>query len=390
MKKLFFILIMSAFMSNVHSQSIIESNNRFCFDIYQKIKQNENYIFSPASITSAMAMTYSGAKNNTFKEIGDVFYFNKDINEFNKDFSKLTEFNLIERSNLQFSNANSIWFEESLELNKQFLEVNKQFYSGSAYQENFITEPEKARNNINSWVEDKTNNKIKNLLKPSAITNETRLVLVNALYFKGPWDKQFNEKNNTIDDFQIRPEVFNKVTFMNTTLSTWYYEDKYAQIVDIPYSDSKFSLMIIMPKSFFKLRRFENKIFNYEYYMNYNANKVRKGVKLSIPKFDIESDFDLNETLIKMGVKDAFSGSADFSGITSKEQLVISNVIHKAKIIVNEEGTEAAAATAVIMRKTSMLLDEVKFKVNKPFIYILRNNENNCIYFFGKVVSPNK
>ncbi len=381
---------MATYVLHGYSQSIIESNNRFCFDIYQKIRKNENYIFSPASITSAMAMTYSGSKNNTLKEIGDVFYFNKDLNEFNKDFSKLTEFNLNKGDNLQFSNANSIWVEKSLELNKSFLEVNKQFYAGSAYLENFIMEPEKARNNINNWVEDKTNNKIIELLKPSTITNETRLVLVNALYFNGPWDKHFNEKKNTIDNFQLKPKEFKKVTFMNTTLSTWYYEDRCAQIIDIPYSDSKFSLMIVMPKSYRKIRRFEKKIFNYNYYMSYNMKKVRKSVKLSIPKFEIESYFDLNETLINMGVKDAFSGSADFSGITSKEQLVISNVIHKAKIIVNEEGTEAAAATAVVMRKTSMLIDEVKFTANKPFIYILRNNETNCIYFFGKVVNPNE
>lgn len=381
---------MATYIYPAFAQNIIESNNQFCFDIYQEIKKNKNFIFSPASITSAMAMTYSGAKNNTFNQIADVFYFNKNINEFNKDFSKLTDFKLDSRNKLQFNSANSIWIEKSLELNKNFLEINKQFYSGTAYLENFITNPEKARNNINKWVEEKTNNKITDLLKPSAITGETRLVLVNALYFKGPWNKQFKEKNNTIDDFQFDRKVFKKVTFMNTSISTWYYEDNYAEIIDIPYSDQRFSLMIILPKSFKKMRKFEKKKFNYDYYMNYNLNKVRKNVKLSMPKFDIESYFDLNETLINMGVKDAFSGSADFSGITSKEQLIISNVLHKAKIIVNEEGTEAAAATAIVMRKTSILVDDLKFNVNRPFIYILRNNENNCIYFMGKVTDPLK
>jgi serpin B len=370
------------------SQTIIESNNQFTFDFYKKIKSNGNFIFSPASITSAMAMTYVGAKENTLKEISNTFYFNTNLNEFHKDFNSLTQFNINKSSDLQFYNANSIWIDKNLKMNSDYLSNNKKYYSGSAFLEDFNFYPEKARLNINNWVEKNTNNKITELLKPSSITSSTRMVLVNAIYFKGSWDKQFNEKNNTKEDFQVSKRNFQQKTFMNTQINSWYYEDKYAEIIDIPYSDNKYSMMIILPKSYRRMKCLERKL-NDDYYKNYTQKRESKRIILSIPKFDMESDYELNETLQKMGIKDAFNSSADFTGITESERLYISNVIHKAKITVNEEGTEAAAATAVVMRKTSVMIESVEFKANRPFIYILRNNENNCIYFMGKVVNPN-
>lgn len=146
--------------------------------------------------------------------------------------------------------------------------------------------------------------------------------------------------------------------------------------------------MIILPKSYKKLKKIEKKL-NNEYYNNYIQNREKRRINLSLPKFKIESEFDLNKTLSELGIKEAFTEAADFSRITSAEKLYISKVVHKANIAVDEEGTEAAAATAVMMRKTSVLLEDVDFIANKPFIYILRNNENNCIYFMGKIVNPN-
>ena len=389
MKKLFLLLTIFICMSYItSSQTIIESNNQFTFDFYKKIKANSNFIFSPASITSAMAMTYVGAKENTLKEISNTFYFNTNLDEFHKDFNSLTQFNINKSSDLQFYNANSIWIDKNLTMNSDYLSNNKKYYSGSAFLEDFNFYPEKARININNWVEKNTNNKITELLKPSSITSSTRLVLVNAIYFKGSWNKQFNESNNTKEDFQVAKRDFQQKTFMNTQINSWYYEDKYAEIIDIPYSDNKYSMMIILPKSYRRMKCLERKLKN-DYYNNYTQKRERKRIILSIPKFDMESDYELNETLQSMGIKDAFNSSADFTGITESERLYISNVIHKAKIIVDEEGTEAAAATAVIMRKTSVMLESVEFKANRPFIYILRNNETNCIYFMGKVVNPN-
>lgn len=383
----FLVLSQSTYAQKV--VSVIESNNKFSFDIYQKLKkQNDNIIFSPASITSAVAMTYIGAKNNTFNEISNTFYFDADINTFSKDYANLIKINKISKSKLSLYNANSLWIQNELSLNKNFLTINKQYFSSSLHFTDFINESELSRSKINKWVEDNTNKKIKDLIQANTIDNSTRLVLVNALYFKGAWHNKFDKEKNTTENFQVGKNEFIKATFMNRSINSWYYEDKVAQIVDIPYSDENISLMIIMPKSYKKAKKFEKKL-NYEYYINYIQNKERKQIDLSLPKFSIESDYDLNKTLHEMGIKDAFSNKADFSGITDQEKLLISNVIHKANINVDEEGTEATAATAVIMAKMFFMRAEVKININKPFIYILRNNTDNCIYFMGKIKNPN-
>jgi len=388
MRKLIICIIFPLIAINLNAQSIIESNNQFGFEFYQEIKSNNNFVFSPASISSAFAMTYNGAQGNTFNEMAQVFHFNKNLSEFNTDYKNLFTLNENQKD-FQFYNANSLWIQEGMEIKQNFLDVNKTYYGASLNLLDFKNDSEKSRITINNWVSEKTKNKINDLLNPSTIDNATRLVLVNALYFKGAWKKQFKKEQNTKDKFQVAKRDFIEADFMNTSVNTWYYQDNYAEIIDIPYSDDDYSLMIIVPKSYRKIKKLEKKL-DQEFYNNYINYKEKKQVKLSIPKFNIKSDYDLGETLVKMGLKDAFTGNADFSGITEQEKLYISQAIHKATIEINEEGTEAAAATAVVMRKMSVMLDNVELKVDRPFIYILRNNQTNCIYFIGKVVNPNK
>jgi len=388
MKKYILILVFLANVNLLFSQQIIESNNKFSFDIYKQLKnKNENFILSPFSISSAMAMTYAGSKNNTLSQISNTLYFNKNLKDFHKDFNNLNSFNLNKKSKVQFHSANSIWIHKDLKLKADYLSINKQFYSGTTFFEDFQNNPDKSRININSWVEKNTNKKITNLLKPSDIDESTRLVLVNALYFNGSWDKQFKEEQNTIENFQVERNKFEQKTFMNTTTNSAYFEDKIAEIIDIYYTDTRYSLMIIIPKSYKKMKKLEKKL-SYEYYMQFNKQKNNTRINLTLPKFNIETDISLNETLQGMGIKDAFNSSADFSEITDQEKLFISNVVHKAKIEVSENGTEAAAATAVVMRKTAFLPAQVDVKINRPFIYLIRNTENNCIYFMGKVINP--
>ena len=369
--------------------SIVESNNKFTFDIYQKLrKNNENFILSPVSITSAIAMTYIGAKNNTFDEISNTFYFEKTKNKLCKDYNNLLKLNKKINKNVSFYNSNSIWIQKNLEIDKVFLKLNKQYFSSSLHLTDFLNKPNNSRLEINKWVETKTKNKIKELIQVNTIDNSTRLVLVNALYFKAAWQNKFDKNKNTIENFQIGNRKYTKTNFMNRNISSWYFEDKYIQIVEIPYSGEDISLLIILPKSYRKFKKVEKKLI-YEFYVNYMENKQTKRIKISLPKFKIDTEFNLNSTLFELGVKDAFTRAADFSGITNKENLFISNVVHKANIFVDEEGTEATAATAVMIGKTSFMREEVQISINKPFIYILKNNHNNCIYFIGKIENPN-
>lgn len=384
------LIIVSFLVKGQSNTIIIESNNRFAFDVYNKLeKTGSNLIFSPASITSAIAMTAVGAKNSTYDEIRTVFYFPNDKAKLSTSYYSVFGNPKEQSEYIKLHTANSLWIQEKLELSNDFLSVNKEFFSSSLYYTDFFNNPEKSTNEINSWVSKHTNSRIKDLIKPSVIDKATRLVLVNALYFQGAWNEPFNEKQNTKGQFQIGKRDFITTTFMNKAMRVWYYSDKCLQIVEIPYEDSNYSLMIIMPKTYKRYKKVE-KLINYEFYQYYIDQKELKGINLSLPRFNTESEFDLNSVLYDLGMKEAFTGSADFSGITTQEKLYISKVIHKANITIDEKGTEAAAATAVTMRKTSIANYSEKVVINKPFIFILRNNENNLIYFVGKIMHPEK
>ena len=390
MKNLLTFILCILFIKTISAQNsseITQSNNKFTFDIYQELKNSQtNLVFSPHSISSALSMVYIGAKDNTAEEIRDVFYLNPNIQEFSKSYQQL---NLTEQSNKNekyLYNANSLWIQQGLKLKTSFLDANKKYFSASLNQTDFINKTEESRLKINKWVSKNTKNRINDLLPASSIDRSTRLVLVNAIYFKSSWKYQFNEKNNYTDYFQAEKNNCIEVEYMKNKMVTSHYQDRYAQVIEIPYETKEVSLLIILPNSFRKLRRLEKKL-DYEYYNHILQNKERKSIHLSLPKFDIESTFELKNVLQELGVKSAFSDAADFSGM-SNEKLYISSIAHKANITANEKGTEAAAATAVMMRKMSVNLESIDLEVDKPFIFILKNNQTNHIYFIGKITNP--
>ena len=388
MKRIFCIVLTSLASLAVFSQNgFIENNNQFSFKAYNLLKQsNDNFVFSPYSMSSAIAMTSIGARNVTKSEIINTFGFSSNLIDLGTSYYKSQN---SESKTKNLYNANSLWLDNTLKLNSYFIDFNSKYFSSAIKQTDFLKNVEESRLEINKWVETNTNNKIKDLLNSSSVDNTTRLVLVNAIYFKDSWKNKFIERNNFESEFQVSNRKKVSTTFMVQNVNTWHYSTKNYAIIDIPYSNNGYSLMIILPKSLKNLKKLEKDL-GYDLYRNYLKNKEKKRVKLSIPKFNIESSYDLNKTLIKLGMKSAFGASADFTGITELERLYISKVIHKANININEEGTEAAAATAVTMRKTSTLPGQIDFHIDKPFIYILRNTNNNCIYFMGKIINPNE
>jgi len=387
MKQNIFVILLSLINFTVFSQNkFIENTNQFSFLLYQQIEQSDNnFVFSPFSISSAFAMTYLGSKNLTQNEISHTFGFTKDYKQLSSDYLNLIK----DSKNTRIFNANSLWIDNSIVLEDNFKSFNSTYFSSSLKSVDFFNNPEETRLEINNWVEAKTNKKINDLLQPSTIDKSTRLVLVNAIYFKDSWKNKFNHKKNFESEFYIAKRKKVSTTFMTTYINTWYYETKHYKIIDIPFSDNHFSLLILLPKSIKKLRKIEKELDN-ALYQEYISKKQKKRVHVSIPKFKVESDYDLNQTLYKLGIKSAFNSSADFSGITKSERLFISNAIHKANIEIDEEGAEAAAATAITMSKTAALLEVVEFNANNSFIYMLRNTENNCIYFMGKINNPNE
>ncbi|MGE0089210.1 MAG: serpin family protein [Bacteroidales bacterium] len=394
MRNYLFVLVLSLFSLNSMAQDnslISNGNNRFAADLYKQIKTEPvNQFYSPLSISSALAMTYAGAKGETHNQMSKTLYFSEIQEELHANFSQLIK-NLTETEaeGIQLNIANSLWLQENMQLLDQYLSITNKYYHAGVNKVNFVTSPENSRKTINKWVEKNTNNKIINLLPDGSIHSQTRMVLVNAIYFNGAWEKVFDKNKNTTEPFFVFKTCETQATFMNNYINSGFYEDNLLSIVEIPYKNRNQSMIIILPKAKYGLKEIE-KLFEQNLLPGYFEKMEDKRINLSIPKFKSESTYELQEELGKMGMPVAFSNSADFSGITGDKSLAIDKVIHKAFIDVNEEGTEAAAATAVTMRKTSVLLDEVQFKADHPFVYLIKDNDTNTILFVGRLMNPNQ
>lgn len=389
-------LLLSIFTLTTMAQdefSYSKSVNQFAFDMFEiTSKDKKNIVFSPFSISSALSMTYCGAKVKTKKDMRKVLYLPKDIELMT---SVYAEYNRSMQSefitdNITLKIANSLWGEKSYPFNKEYIKLIDTKFNAPFNKVSFINNSEKSRKEINKWVEKKTENKIKELIPPKILSANTRLVLTNAIYFYGGWAKAFKKAATKKADFHVSETEKVAVDFLNTAKKLFYYENDLFKAVEIPYKGKAASLMIFMPKN---IEGFNNlsKTLDFKTYSEWNSEMKEAMVQLSVPKFTIESDFELSEVLSKMGMKVAFTNTANFTGMSNKDDLKIDKVIHKAKIGIDEEGTEAAAATAVVMvRKTSISgkLKLVEFKADRPFIFILKENKNNTILFMGKVVKP--
>ncbi|HAN18211.1 MAG: hypothetical protein A2X13_07495 [Bacteroidetes bacterium GWC2_33_15] len=394
MKHVFILLGFSMSYLQLTSQNIdmtVKGNSEFATKLYEQVKQEPvNIIYSPFSISSALAMTYAGARGETLEQMSKALSFSKNQDELHQSFNLLnTQITKSGTEGIDIRIANSLWIEERFKVSDEFSFINQTYYNAGLFHSPFYKAPEKSRLEINSWVEKNTNNRITNLLTEGSIQNSTMLVLVNAIYFNNAWEKPFEKKYNTEDIFYIFKTCQTRATFMNNSINTDFYEDNLLSIVEIPYIEYRQSMFIFLPKENYGLKDIE-KIFINNSYTGYFDKMKKKRVELSLPKFKTEATYDLKEQLIKMGMPVAFTGNADFSGISENENLFIDKVIHKAYIDVNEEGTEAAAATAVTMRKTSMMLEDAVFKADHPFIYIIKDNETNTILFIGRLMNPNQ
>lgn len=388
-----FLLILSFSLSMDNNTAIISaSNNAFGIDLYKKIITEEkgNIFISPYSISSALAMTYAGARGNTEKQMAKVLYFNIPQEDLHKAFSSLNSYFNRPNKSYQLAIANSLWGQTNYPFQKEFISLLNKYYSAGFNEVDFINEEnrEKARLTINKWVEDKTNNKIKNLIHPEDISALTRLILVNAIYFKGKWQNQFDPQETRDMPFNLENQKKISVPMMHQEGRFNYTEDDEVQVLELPYSENEVSMIIFLPKEGISLSDFEKEI-SVERINKLLANLTQEKVDVYIPKFKMEKRYILNKPLIDLGMKDAFDMSlADFSGMTGSKDLYISKVIHQSFIEVNEEGTEAAAATAVIMSGKAIAPMIIEFKADRPFLFIIRDIKTNTILFMGRFVEP--
>ncbi len=372
-------------------ETVIEGNNAFALDLYAKLKEQEgNLFFSPYSISTALAMTYAGAGGNTEKQMADVLHFDLPQEKLHPAFRKLIERMNAQgkESGYQLSVANALWAQKDYQFLRAFLNTTKSNYGAGLNQVDFVKATEAARKTINDWVEKRTEGKIKDLIKPGILDSLTRLVLTNAIYFKGNWASQFKEKDTEDAPFTIARDREVTVPMMSQKEQFAYDETEMLQLLELPYVEDELSMVILLPKELDGLATLENSLApgNLKEWLQ---GLRKQEVVVEMPRFKLTSQFSLKEVLRSMGMTEAFSVKlANFSGMTSGRDLFISAVIHKAYVDVNEEGTEAAAATAVVMKLRGAPRPPKVFRADHPFLFLIRDNQSGSILFMGRVVNP--
>jgi serpin B len=380
-------------------KQIVECNNKFALNLYAKLKSTEgNLFFSPYSISTALAMTYAGAKGQTARQMVDVLNFPTKSEEhkpylsqeqFHCDFGKIIK-DMNARGTedkYELSVANALWGQKGYEFLDEFLDLVKSNYDGGLNEVDFVEATEQARQTINMWVEEKTKDKIKELIKEGVLSSMTRLVLTNAIYFKGNWASQFDEEQTIDAPFYVSASEEIVVPMMNQKGEFGYTETGDLQALELPYVEDELSMVIVLPKAKDGIDEVEEELTEEEL-AGWMEKLREREVVVSIPKFKMTQELSLAEVLQSMGIVDAFTSVADFSGMNGKRDLFISAVIHKAYVDVNEEGTEAAAATAIGMRLTAIEEPPPVFRADHPFIFIIRDKVTDSILFLGRVINP--
>jgi len=377
---------------NVSSEdlaALVQGNSAFACDLYQKIRSDSgNLFFSPYSISAALAMAYAGARGETEQQMADALHFTLPQDRLHPAFNALDLALAGEgNENFRLDIANALWGQVGQYFRSDFLDLLATNYGAGMWLVNFIEDAEMARIKINDWVSRHTENRIENLLPPGAVDPLTRLVLTNAIYFHASWLVPFSESATEENTFTLLDNSRVTVPMMSQEASFRYAEGEGYKAVELPYSDQDTSMLVILPE----LENFS------EFEMTLNAeriseivgNLVSMEVNLKMPKFEFEKSLALGQMLRGMGMSAAFDPyRADFSGIDDNRDLYITDVLHKAFISVDENGTEAAAATAVIVGTTAIPPPPVEISINHPFIFMIRNNSTGAILFFGRVLDP--
>ncbi|XP_071409484.1 heterochromatin-associated protein MENT-like [Pithys albifrons albifrons] len=402
------------------------SVGKFTVDLFNKLNETnkgKNVFFSPWSISAALALTYLGAKGNTATEMAEVLHFaqaagaeasssvnrtsrgrpkrrkmdpeSKQDADIHSGFQKLLAAINKPRSTYSLKSANRIYVEKTFLLLPTYIQLSKNYYKAEPQKVNFKTAPEQSGKEINAWVEKQTEGKIKNLLRPQDVTSLTRLILVNAIYFKAEWEVKFQGGHTDLQPFRLSKNKTKpvKMMYMRNTFPVLIMETMNFKMIELPYVKRELSMFILLPDDIKDnttgLEQLERQL-TYEKLSEWTDSKKKTTtlVDLYLPKFKMEERYDISENLIRMGMRSAFSPSADFSGMTEKSDLQISKVFHKSFVAVDEKGTEAAAATAVIIELSASAGHVLNFKVDHPFLFFIRHNKSKSILFFGRFCSP--
>jgi len=378
-------------------EALAEGNAAFAFDLYGTLKDEAGNLFlSPYSISVALAMTHAGSAAETARQMTETLHFTLPADRLHAAFNAYS-LDLQARAHaetegtpFELSLANSLWGQKDFPFRPEFLDVLATNYGAGMRLVDYAADPEGARQAINGWVSDETRKKIQDLIPEGAIDGMTRLVLANAIYFKAGWRDPFDASATSPEDFHRLDGSTVEVPMMHQEESLGYAAGEGVQALELPYVSGDMSMLILLPDEG-RFEAFQDGLSAQTLEAILSGLSYRP-VVLSLPKFTYVSAFSLNDALKELGMADAFDpDKADFSGMDGARDLYISNVLHKAFVAVDEKGTEAAAATAVIMEVTSAPIDQpMVVTVDRPFIYLIRDTRTGSVLFLGRVLDPSK
>jgi serpin B len=371
--------------------ALVRGNTRFALDLYAKLcaESQGNVFCAPQSISTALAMTYAGAHGETERQMARTLHFDLGQDKLHAAFGALAEALSLEgtegRDQSTLVTANRLWGQEGERILPSFLEVVRTHYGGGFETVDFRAAAESARLAINAWTAAQTADRIKELFQEGEIDAATVLVLVNAVHFKGTWWIRFDPQRTRNRDFHVRGQEAATVPMMNLTGDFGYFESDLLQAVSLPYDGKRLEMVVLLPAARAGLADLEAAL-TAENLERWLGQLRKQTVQVSLPRFATRSRFELSRTLAEMGMPAAFSGAADFSGINGRpHDLFISLVVHEAFVEVNEQGTEAAAATGVTMKRGGRPLT---FLADHPFIFLIRDSESGSVLFLGRIVRP--
>ncbi len=355
-------------------------NTDFAFELFKEaFKKDTSICLSPYSISFALSMAYGGARNETKTQMSQVLHFDENLDKSNEAFSEIQrQLNLFKGdTSIRLAMANAIWKRDEEKVYQKYIDMLNKYYGAPLY-------PITTSKAVNDWVKSKTNNKIDNVISDETL-KKANVILTNAIYFKGNWLHEFDEKNTRKDTFSVNRNKKNIVNMMYQRNSFNYYQDEYSQVLEMPYKGDGLSMVIVLPKPTYSLSELVANI-DAQTFGNYRLGLAENKVDVYLPKFNFTSEFELSNELKEMGLVDPFTPVADFSGIAPKG-LYISNIIHKTFIEVNEKGSEAAAVTAVVITKSAQP-QVIQFNANRPFLFFITDKQTETILFMGSVVNP--
>jgi serpin B len=370
------------------ADSLVEANTRFALDLYAELRgAGGNLFLSPFSISTALAMTYAGAAGITEREMRDVLHLGQGPERTHALFQALLSSldRGIALGGYRLDVANGIWAQAGSPFRDEYLDTVRERYLARIESADFVRAAEAVRGEINRWVAEKTAGRIEELFPPGSLNDLTRLVLANAIYFKGKWDAPFDPKLTRSRSFHLDANRRVEVPMMSQHGTFGFASFDGVEVLEMPYTGKDLSMIFMLPSGVEGLWDLEARM-TFEELDRWVSGTAPRPVDVSIPRFHVESEFALSQPLSALGMPSAFdAGLADFSRMTGERDLSVSAVLHKAYVDVNEEGTEAAAATGVVVETTSV---PPEFVADHPFLFLIRDNVTGSVLFLGRVTDP--